>query len=124
MRYCVERALIVAPRYNACDVNDPSAYGPTILRTDGRHKTTCSAKSPRALPVLGASFALVRAGGATRGGAGRVLAMLRVRRASAETLLIIFPRDSTREQLTVGSDYKVLPASARASLLDDKREGF
>ena len=34
-------------------------------------------KSPR--PVLGASFALVRAGGAARGGAGRVLAMLRVR---------------------------------------------
>ena len=49
------------------------------LRTDGRHKTTCSAKSPRALPVLGASFAFVRAGGATRGGAGLVLAMLRVR---------------------------------------------
>ena len=44
-------------------------------------------KSPRALPVLGASFALVRAGGATRGGAGLVLAMLRVR-----------PRHSARHQ--------------------------
>ena len=114
VRYCVERALI-APRYNACDVTTLAA---TALSTYGRrHKTTCSVKSPR--PVLGASFALVRAGGATRGGAGRVLAMLRVRprhsarRASSRHSAA--ERPSTTESTTPTPIRKACPLGIRGA---------